>query len=163
MGRCMQMSDFGLSDREAFDRLRGERLESMILVDVLPEAGEIYYYGAPSYTVWVVVGTHSVIVAYTSQERDLAEIRRNVAFWDRSRRDGVLPLKYDYELGSPVYAVTEDPQTNRVTAVWYKPGDWVGFVKNRWKGRPSDPLPRSWPPADLERISQFARERERKA
>lgn len=151
------MSDFlRMSDREAFDRLRGERLESMILVDVLPEAGEIYYYGSSAYCVFVVVGTHSVIVAYAWQ-RDLAGIRRHAEFWERARRDG-LPLELDGELG-PVYAVTEDPQTNQVTAQWFLPGDWLGLVMDRWTGRPSDPLPRSWPDAGRERISQRARDR----
>jgi hypothetical protein len=110
--------------------------------------------------VWVVVGAHSVIVAYASCERDVAGIRRHVEFWDRARRDG-LPLKLDCEFGLPVYAVTEDPQTNQVTAVWFSPGDWLGLVMNRWQGRPSDPLPRLWPDADRERISQLARERAR--
>jgi hypothetical protein len=155
----MQLSDYlTMSDREAFEQLRDERGASMILVDVLPEAGEIYYYGRAAYRVWVVVGTHSVIVAYAGWERELAEIRRHVEFWDRARRDGV-PPKLDFEFGSPVYALTDDPQTNQVTAVWFHPGDWLGLLMNRWKGKPSDLLPRWWPDADRERISQLARER----
>src|SRR5262245_26142039 len=155
----MQLSDYlRISEGEAFERLRGERLESMILVDVLPEAGEIYYYGSASWSVWVVVGIHSVIVAYVGWERDLAGIRRHVEFWDRARRDG-LPLDLDGEFGVPVYAATEDPQTNQVTAVWFRPGDWLGLLMNRWKGKRSNPLPPSWPDADLQRISQLARER----
>src|SRR5215471_15134426 len=116
-----------MSDQEAFGRLRDERLKSMILVDVHPEAGEIYYYRTEAFSVWVVVGTHTVIVAYATLERDVAGIRRHVEFWDRARRDG-LPLEWDCEFGSPQYAVTEDPQTNQVTAVWFHPGDWLGVL-----------------------------------
>jgi len=157
MAVSAQLSDcLGISDREAFERLRG-RLEAMILIDVFPEVGEIYYYCREhAYAVWVVVGTQSLIVAYTSDERDLAGIRRHVELWDRARRDG-LPLNLDD--GLPVYAVTENPQTNQVTAAWFLSGDWLEVLMKGWKGKPSDPLPLWWSDADRARVSQLARER----
>src|SRR5215471_17085754 len=131
----MHLPDYlGISHREALERLR-ERLEAMILIDVFPEVGEIYYYCRDrSYAVWVVVGTHSLIVAYTSDERDLAGIRRHVELWDRARRDG-LPLNLDD--GLPGYAGTQNPKTNQVTAAWFLSGDWLEVLMKGWKGKPS--------------------------
>ena len=76
---------------KVFFQQRRECVASMTLIEVLPE-GALYYYNSPgNVTVWVVVGTHSVMVAYQNGETDIGRIARQVAGWDRALTDGVAP------------------------------------------------------------------------
>jgi hypothetical protein len=146
------------TSKKFFDSWRADCVASMTLVEVLPE-GELYYYESPySCDVWVVVGANSVMVAYPTFERDIAEIRRRVELWDRARKNGVEPPQFS-EIGHPVYAATEDPQTKQLTVAWFHPGDWCGLVNHLPLRRDWNKLPRGWPDSYSDRISQLASER----
>jgi hypothetical protein len=146
------------SDPEFFTRRRSVCVESMTLIDVLPE-GELYFYHSQRCgNVWVVSGAHSVIVAYCGLEFDIAQVRRNVEFWDRARQDSVRP-DVGGELGGAVYAATENPVTKRLDVAWFVPGDWLGVARLSSLKPHSEQLPPRWPETYRDRLRQLARER----
>jgi hypothetical protein len=150
------LSELG-SDPKFFARWRSECIEFMTLIEVLPE-GELYFYHSQHCgAVWVVVGAHSVIVAYRGLEYDITQIRHRVTLWDRARQDGVKPAG-DIGFGA-VYAATEDPSTKALTVSWFSPGDWLGIPRVAALTPQSNQLPSLWPETYRERLNQLARDR----
>lgn len=150
------LSELG-SDPRFFARWRSECIESMTLIDVLPEGDLYFYHSQHSGNLWVVSGAHSVMVAYCEDEHDIAHVRRKVEFWDRARQDRVRP-DVGSEFGGAVYAATEDPSTKRLDVAWFSPGDWLGVLTVSSRKPQSNQLPLHWPETYRDRLGQLARE-----
>lgn len=116
----------------------------MTLVDILPE-GNLYYYKSPySCNVWVIVGPHTLVVAYPSGESPRA-IRDRVRLWHEALKARQEPIR-SLEMGLPVYGGEEDRVVGRVTVAWFRPGDWCGLAMedNRPLPKHCNQLPVGW-------------------
>ena len=144
----------GSDTKPFFDRWRVELVESMTLIELLPE-GRLYYCMSPfSCNVWVFVGPDSVIVSYCYFEA-LETIREKVLQWARGL--AIAPGLDDSRTGgTPVYGAKEHPRTQAITVVWFSPGDWFGLTRRHPLPRQWHQLPLHWPESYRGRIAELA-------
>lgn len=153
------MKDMLNSEMQFFRVWRSELVQAMTLADVLPE-GNLYYYESPySCDVWVIVGPHTLLVAYPLRESPQG-IRDRVRLWQAALKARQEPAR-TLEMGCPVYAAEEDRVSGEVTVAWFRPGDWCGLAMehNRPLPRNWNQLPVGWSEANSARIAELAERR----
>jgi len=109
--------------KEFYDGWRTKVVRYMTLVDTLRDRSDLYYWGGPGLTIWVVVGPHSVVVAYSAGD-SRAEIRERVKIWHQALSNGVFPDR-SQSIGNPVYGASDNRDDGSPTVVWFQLGDWA--------------------------------------
>ena len=127
----------------------------MTWVRRLPE-GDLYYYDYLVY-IWVVVGHHSLIVAYCTWE-SLEQISALVSKWHRLLHGDTAPELAHLGRNHPQYLAWNEPRTGELKIVCFSAGDWMGIpgrkLPERW-----DLLPRYWPEEYRAEIQSLQRKR----
>ena len=143
---------------------RNEVVASMTLIDVLPE-GTLYYSDTGNgCTLWVVVGSNSVIVAYEFGESP-DQIGSRAREWHHLLTDEAARSAAIHDLGFPqsgqvsglpVYGAGEDSRTGEVKIAWFSDGDWRGLTGSSRLRKDWHQVPHGWPDSYRDQIDRLA-------